>query len=147
MTRRVREVHGRYEVTPVARGDVLLDTHAALWWFVDDARLSVPARNAIGDPDHKVYFSTVSAWELATKARIGKLPELPEVARLLPGFVEGSGFRVLPVLLDHATHAGDLPGRHRDPFDRMLIAQATLEGLTVITRDPMFADYGCKVIW
>jgi PIN domain nuclease of toxin-antitoxin system len=146
VTRRVREVQALYGVTPAA-GDLLLDTHAALWWFINDPRLPESARREIGNPEHKVFFSTASAWELATKARIGKLFELPNVASLLPGFVNGSGFRVLPVLLDHATHAGDLPLYHRDPFDRMLAAQALIDGLTVVTRDKVFAEYGCKVLW
>ena len=146
MSAQVREAGAPYPVTPLAEG-LLIDTHAALWWFIDDRRLPPKAREAIADPARPVYFSAVSGWELATKARIGKLPELPDVAGRLPGFVSGSGFKVLPVQLDHATRAGDLPLHHRDPFDRMLVAQSLIEGLTVITRDGAFAQYGCKTLW
>jgi PIN domain nuclease of toxin-antitoxin system len=72
---------------------------------------------------------------------------MPDIAGRLPGFVSGSGFRVLPMQLDHAIRAGDLPLVHRDPFDRMLAAQSMIEGLTVVTRDKVFADYGCKTLW
>ena len=147
MTRRLREVPARYDVMAPVSGDLLLDTHAALWWFVDSPQLTQAVRELIGDSARRVVFSAASAWELATKARIGKLPEMPEVPTRLPGFVQGSRFEVLPISLEHSLLAGALPGPHRDPFDRMLIAQARREGLTVVTRDKIFADYGCTTVW
>ena len=143
----VREASASYEAQAAKAGGLLIDTHAALWWFIDDPRLPKTAREAIADPAVPVFFSTASAWELAIKASIGKLPEMPDVPGRLPGFVSGSGFRLLPIQLDHAMRAGDLPQHHRDPFDRLLVAQADIENLTVVTRDPMFPKYGCKTLW
>lgn len=126
---------------------LLLDTHALLWWLFDDPRLPAAARAAIADPGHTVFVSAASGWEIATKYRIGKLPEAAEVAADLPRYVRRARFAVLPVTLEHALAAGALPGPHRDPFDRMLIAQARVEDLPVVSGDPVFRDYGAAVVW
>lgn len=126
---------------------LLLDTHAFLWWVADDARLSKRARSAIGDSKRVVYFSSASAWELSTKHRIGRLSEARELLADLPGIVERSGFTELPISTKHAVLAGSLPGAHRDPFDRMLAAQAILENLEVVTTDGALAALGARAIW
>jgi PIN domain nuclease of toxin-antitoxin system len=126
---------------------VLLDTHALLWWLFDDPKLSVAARAAIADPDNEVLVSAASAWEIATKARLGKLPEAGDVPTELPSYLRKSRFAVLPITAEHALAAGHLPGPHRDPFDRMLIAQARLEQVPVVTVDPVFGGYAVPVVW
>lgn len=126
---------------------LLLDTHALLWWLFDDPHLSTPARAAIADPDNGILVSAASGWEIATKHRLGKLPEAGDVPTALPRYLRQARFSELPVRLDHALAAGGLPGPHRDPFDRMLIAQSRIEDLSVVTVDGVFRDYGVSVIW
>jgi PIN domain nuclease of toxin-antitoxin system len=127
--------------------DLLLDTHALLWWLFDDPRLSDVARENIAAPEHKVWVSAASAWEIATKTRLGKLPEAGDVAEKLPVYLRRARFLELPVTVAHALKAGGLPGPHRDPFDRMLIAQSFLSGFPVVTIDPVFSDYGVGTLW
>jgi PIN domain nuclease of toxin-antitoxin system len=122
---------------------LLLDSHALLWWESDDPRLRVETRRRIEDPDVRVRFSAASVWELGIKHAKRKLT-------LPTGFLEAltaDGFLELPVSSDHALMAAALPPHHGDPFDRMLIAQAQSEGLTVVTRDERFAAYGVPVLW
>ena len=126
---------------------VLLDTHALLWWLLDDARLSGPAREAIADPRHTVLVSGASGWEIATKHRLGKLGLEPWDPRALPGILEVERIEVLPVSVADGLEAGLLPGPHRDPFDRMLIAQSRIHDLPVVSLDPVFPEYGVSVIW
>lgn len=127
--------------------DLLLDTHALLWWLFDDPRLSDVARENIAAPENKVWVSAASAWEIATKARLGKLPEAGDVAEKLPVYLRRARFLELPVTVAHALKAGGLPGPHRDPFDRMFIAQSFLSGFPVVTIDPVFRDYGVVTLW
>jgi len=127
--------------------DLLLDTHALLWWLYNDARLSQVARDAIANPDFRVWVSAASGWEIATKARLGKLPEAGDVPSRLPHYLRKARFLELPIRMEHAIAAGELPGPHRDPFDRMLIAQSLATGYPVVTIDPVFADYGVDVVW
>jgi PIN domain nuclease of toxin-antitoxin system len=127
--------------------DLLLDTHALLWWLFDDQRLSDVARENIAAPEHKVWVSAASAWEIATKTRLGKLPEAGDVAEKLPVYLRRARFLELPVTVAHALKAGGLPGPHRDPFDRMLIAQSFVSGFPVVTIDPVFRDYGVGTLW
>jgi PIN domain nuclease of toxin-antitoxin system len=122
---------------------LLLDSHALLWWQADDPRLGVRAREAIEDPDVLPRFSAASVWELAIKQATRKL-SLPE--RLLDALAE-EGFVELPVSSRHALLAAALPPHHRDPFDRMIVAQAQLEGCTVVTRDARLAAYDVPVLW
>ena len=125
----------------------LLDTHALLWWIFDDPRLSETAKQVIADSENEIFVSSASGWEIATKHRIGKLPEAKEAATKLPDLLRRARFRELPITLEHAIAAGSLPGPHRDPFDRMLIAQSFAEDLSVLTNDPVFDDYEAVVIW
>ena len=125
---------------------LLLDTHALLWALSDPERLAEAAREALRDGGNEVLGSAASAWEIAIKAERGRL-ELPAPAeRYVPYLVERYGFDVLPISLSHALRAGSLPPHHRDPFDRMLVAQARLESLTLVTRDQRFAAYGVELL-
>ena len=121
---------------------LLLDTHALLWLMNDDPRLNSRARGLI-DSASEVYVSSASVWEIAIKARIGKIEEDPEevVER-----IEQAGLRELPVSARHAVAAGKLPLLHRDPFDRLLVAQAMIEGLILVTGDRLLLKYGVPVL-
>ncbi len=122
--------------------NLLLDTHALLWWLADDPTLSGEARAAIANPQHEVFVSAATAWEIAIKSELGKL----DAPGNLNEELDVNRFRALPISVDHALAAGRLPKHHRDPFDRMLIAQAQHEGLTVVTRDRMFGQYGVDTV-
>ncbi len=126
---------------------VLLDTHAFLWWITDSEKLSARARRVIAAADNEVFFSAASGWEIAIKARLGRvvLPEDPE--RFIPAQLDANGFQILPVHLRHALRVSALPDLHRDPFDRLLIAQAALEGLTILSGDKQLSGYSVKVVW
>lgn len=125
----------------------LLDTHALLWWLFDDPRLPGRAREVIRDAERSIYASSASAWEIATKHRLGKLAEAGTIADDLPGLLQRSGFVELPITISHALLAGALEITRRDPFDRMLAAQCLLEHLPLITRDPFFREAGVETIW
>lgn len=125
----------------------LLDTHALLWWWFNDPKLSPSAREVIGDPAHEIVVSSASAWEIATKHRLGRLPEAGDVVERFAYYLNKSKFSVLAISVEHALAAGTLPGPHKDPFDRMLIAKSKLEKMPVITLDPVFKSYGLSVIW
>jgi PIN domain nuclease of toxin-antitoxin system len=126
---------------------LLLDTHAFLWWLDGDARLSKRARAAIGDARTVCLVSAASAWEITTKARLGKLPGALEVAADIAGCLRAQQFTALDITVDHAQRAGALPGAHRDPFDRMLIAQAQAENLPLVSNDVVFDAYGVVRLW
>lgn len=125
----------------------LLDTHALLWWLDGDERLSLTARQWIATPEHIVLVSAASAWEIATKVRIGKLPGAVEVAARYQDCLTEQGFTPLAITTDHALRAGGLPGPHRDPFDRMLIAQAQAENVWLISNETLFDSYGVRRLW
>jgi PIN domain nuclease of toxin-antitoxin system len=126
---------------------LLLDTHALLWWAAGDTRLPRRARATIADEDNAVVVSAASAWEIATKHRLGKLAAAgPLVDRLLD-YLADQEFVELAVTVRHAQGAGGLPGAHRDPFDRMLAAQAQLESLTIVSNDTVFDGYGVRRLW
>ena len=125
---------------------LLLDTGALAWWFTSDKSLSEAADRAIKSKANEIVVSVASAWELSIKDNAGKLRMGNLLARL-PDDLKNSGFTVLPVVLDHAMRAGALPPHHKDPFDRMLIAQAHAESLFVISSDPVFDHYGVRRIW
>jgi PIN domain nuclease of toxin-antitoxin system len=126
---------------------LLLDTHAFLWWLDGDPSMSDAAREAIADLQTEVYVSAASAWEIATKYRLGKLPGAQAVAADVGGCLLGQGFVELPVTVRHGERAGALPGPHRDPFDRMLMAQALLEDLILVSNEEAFATYGVRRLW
>jgi PIN domain nuclease of toxin-antitoxin system len=126
---------------------LLLDTHALLWWFAGDARLPRAARSAIEDESNAVFVSAASAWEVSTKHRLGKLPGAGPLAVDFAREVRAQGFQQLPISLEHGQLAGDLPGTHRDPFDRMLAAQARAELMAVVSNETLFDEYGIARIW
>jgi PIN domain nuclease of toxin-antitoxin system len=125
----------------------LIDTHTLLYWLDGDKRLPMGARKIIGDEDNEVIVSAATAWEIATKVRIGKLPGATEVASRLPAILASQGFESLPISVPHAMRAGMLPGPHRDPFDRMLIAQAQAENIPIISNDRAFDSYRVQRMW
>jgi PIN domain nuclease of toxin-antitoxin system len=120
---------------------LLLDTHALLWWLADED-LTAPARDAIADPANLVVVSAASAWEISIKKALGKLTAPDDLEQQ----VQAGGFTALPISIAHAIAAGRLARHHEDPFDRMLIAQAIAEGLTIVTRDERFDDYGVALL-
>ena len=125
---------------------LLLDTHALLWWVGDDARLPASVNPLLENGMAEVYVSAASAWEIAIKARSGKLDPGP----LLPGFaaeIQRQGFMPLPITLNHAERAGLLAAVHSDPFDRMLIAQAQVENLRLVSNEQIFDRYGVVRVW
>lgn len=125
----------------------LLDTHALLWWFSDDPALTRPVRKIVGDTKNTVVVSAASAWEIATKVRLGKLPTGAGLAADFTGYIERERFQLLPISDEHALRAGLLPGSHRDPFDRMLIAQAQAENLPILSKEVIFDAFGLRRIW
>ena len=126
---------------------LLLDTHAFLWWIGDDARLSGPAREAIADPGNEVSFSVASAWELAIKTGLGRFEPDGDLGPFLEEQIQRNAFRVLPVKLEHAVSVSSLPAHHRDPFDRLLVAQAAVEGMTLVSRDSQLRKYDTPTLW
>jgi PIN domain nuclease of toxin-antitoxin system len=125
----------------------LLDTHALIWWWSDDPLLSSAARDAIIDPDTDIFVSPICGIEIALKVRRGELSNLREpLAHFDQAFTKDEFFH-LPLTFQHTRDAGLLLGEHKDPFDRMIAAQALTEGLTVITRDREIAAFGCRTLW
>ena len=118
-----------------------------MWWTADDPRLSENAKEAIASAANEVFVSAVNGWEIAIKARLGKLP-LPEAPDLfMAHMVQRHAFGVLPVTLTHAVHEYYLPSHHSDPFDRLLVVQAELEKLTLVTNDAFIKAYGAGTLW
>ena len=126
---------------------ILLDTHAFLWWLAGSDRLSDTARIAVADPENVILVSAASAWEITTKHRLGKLPGADVVAEDVQACLEDQGFLQLPITVAHAERAGRLPDLHRDPFDRMLIAQSLAHDLPVVSIESLFDVYGIRRIW
>jgi PIN domain nuclease of toxin-antitoxin system len=125
----------------------LLDTHVFLWWITDNSRLSSRVREIMGDGNNELFLSAASGWEIAIKAQLGrlKIPDKPELfisEQMVINALQG-----LPIQISHAVHVYNLPAHHRDPFDRMLVSQAQLEGLPILTADSQIAQYSIKVIW
>jgi PIN domain nuclease of toxin-antitoxin system len=125
---------------------LLLDTHTLLWTVTSDLRLSKRADAALHQPDAEIYVSAACIWEITTKFRLGKLPE---AGTLIYDFdsLRRLGFLDLPITIDHAQRAGLLPGNHKDPFDRLLIAQAQAENLALISNEQVFDGYGIRRLW
>jgi len=121
---------------------LLLDTHTFLWWLMDDPRLGSNARGIIADDQNSVFVSATTGWEIAIKKALGKL-EAPDGFDAL---VDAEGFEHLPITFFHSEQAGALPNHHKDPFDRMLVAQAQAEGLVIVTADQMIPQYGVRIL-
>ena len=122
--------------------NLLLDTHVFLWWMADDRRLKTSVRSVISDPDHLVAVSAASVWEISIKRALGKLHAPADV----PAALRDNDLDALSITVDHAALAGSLPRHHDDPFDRVLVAQAMLEELTLVTHDRRLLDYDVTVI-
>jgi PIN domain nuclease of toxin-antitoxin system len=131
-------------VTPSA---FLLDTHAFLWWKTNDGRLTAVARQAIEEEANSVFLSAVSCWEIAVKFELGKLPILPRMAENVEAAASESGLGTLLISFAHCQLAARLPPHHRDPFDRLLLAQAAIEGMTLISNEVLFDRYGVSRVW
>ena len=126
---------------------LLLDTHTFIWWFAGNARLSASARQAIADEDNDVLISAASAWEIATKYRARRLPDAEGLAEDITGHIADENFEGLPITVLDAARAGALQGPLRDPFDRMLIAQALGRNLVLISIETLFDQYGIRRLW
>ncbi len=126
---------------------LLLDTHAFLWWLIDSPKLSLAARKAIADADNDTVVSVVVGWECAIKHRLKRLPEAERFLSRPDEVLRRAGMEVLPITMAHGIRAGNYPSDHRDPFDRMLAAQAELEDMTLITRDLEFTHFPIRTLW
>ena len=125
----------------------LLDTHALLWWVTGNSRLSAAAYAAIDDSSTVLFASAASAWEIATKHRLGRLPEANEIAQDIKGRMTEEDFRELVITLEDGEYAGRLPGHHQDPFDRIIIAQAIIRNLAIVSNERRFDQCGINRIW
>ena len=126
---------------------LLLDSHALIWWFAVSERLSQAALQAIGDDGNDILVSAASAWEITTKHRLGRLPEAEALVLDFTGTIARQDFEELPITVDDAARAGALPGPHRDPFDRILIAQALARNLVLISNESLFDWYSVRRLW
>jgi len=125
----------------------ILDTHTFLWWAVDDQRLSERARALISEGENEIFVSAVSGWEIAIKSGLGHLdlPSRPEI--FISDQIQKNAFSVLPIQMSHAVGTVRLPAKHKDPFDRLLVVQAKMEGMAVISGDRALSMYDLEVIW
>ena len=127
--------------------NLLLDTHALIWWMTNSPSLPDTVRRLMLDKRNTIVISAASAWEMATKVRLGRLPAASDITRNFQEYLSQSGFESLPVSAEHGIRAGLLPGPQRDPFDRMLIAQAQAEDLTIVSNELAFDNYGIRRAW
>lgn len=125
----------------------LLDTHVFIWWILDDERLPFRVRDLLADEKNELFLSSASCWEMMIKSKIGRLqfPESPE--KFIPDQMNLNKISGLPVQIAHSLHIYTLPEHHKDPFDRMLIAQAQVERMPIITNDSLLASYDVKILW
>lgn len=126
---------------------LLLDTHALIWWLAGDRTLPQQVIDAIDDEANEVLVSAVSAFEIATKYRLGKLPQAAELALDFDGARRRQGFGALSITIPHAVRGGALSGAHKDPFDRLLIAQALVEDLVLVSNETLFDSFGVQRLW
>jgi PIN domain nuclease of toxin-antitoxin system len=126
---------------------ILLDTHVLLWWLSGNEAVSIPARAAIGNADSETFVSAASTWEIAIKYKQGKLPSAAGFIGDIQGTIDRHGFLAMPITVSHSDVAGGLLLHHKDPFDRMLIAQALAERLTLISNERLFDRYGVARLW
>jgi PIN domain nuclease of toxin-antitoxin system len=127
--------------------NALLDTHVFLWWITDTPELSPRAREVISNGQNQLFLSAASGWEIAIKAKLGRLQLPQNLERFVSEHVSLNAISSLPIQLSHALHVYTLPDHHRDPFDRILVAQSQLEKLPIVTKDPQIARYSVEVIW
>jgi PIN domain nuclease of toxin-antitoxin system len=123
----------------------LLDTHVWLWWYLEPERLDAKTLRFLEDGGAELFFSAASIWEIAIKYRLGRLKLSTPPEDLMPAELARDTIQILPISMAHALRAGALPPHHQDPFDRMLIAQAQLENMTLVTADPHFSDYKVRL--
>lgn len=126
---------------------LLLDTHTFLWFVLGSDRLSPNARRAIEDPANTIYVSAASVWEIAIKRKIGKLPDAVQFTPTFGAYLKRRGFAELAMTVEHAEVAEELPTHHRDPFDRMLVAQARYESIPLVSNETLFDAYNIRRIW
>ena len=126
---------------------LLVDTQAFLWWVDGSSKLSRKARVAVADPGNECLFSLASCWEMAIKLSLGKLRLDEPLDTFVPAQLSANRFALLEIGFRHVARVAKLPFRHRDPFDRLLVAQSLEDGLTVVTSDPIFPKYGVKRLW
>lgn len=126
---------------------LLLDTHALLWWANDDPQLSNPAREYIQKTGNRIFVSAASVWEIAVKFKNGRLPSARNFVANISEYLHQQNFDSLPISIEHALRAGLLQGPHRDPFDRMLIAQAIEDDLAILSNDQALDGYGAVRVW
>ena len=130
-----------------ANMDLILDTHVLLWMLLDDPRLKQKQIDLLEDPTNRFFVSAVTAFEIATKVRIGKLPEAREISRNLKRICVDFDYRELAVTHAHGLRGGEMDGAHRDPFDRLLAAQSLVEGMPLMTNDAVFEAFGVETLW
>lgn len=126
---------------------LLLDTHTLIWWLTEDSSLPGSARKLIANKNNIALVSAVSAWEISTKVRLGRLAVAADLASDFTAYLDQERFERLAITIEHGIRAGSLPGTHKDPFDRMLVAQAQLEGLAIVSNDALLDGYGVRRIW
>jgi PIN domain nuclease of toxin-antitoxin system len=124
-----------------------MDTHTFLWWNDNDPQLSTDARHFIQDPANQIYLSVASVWEIVIKVQIGKLVANPSPEAYVRTHIRTNNFVLLPIIMEHALAVYDLPQHHRDPFDRILIAQSVCENMPLLTRDPLIQQYAVQTLW
>lgn len=125
----------------------LLDTQAFLWWTADHPSLPAPVRAFISEDSNEILLSVITAWEMVIKSRTHHLPIPPALVYTIAEVAKSFDFKILPVLLEHAVRVASLPFHHKDPFDRMLIAQAQIEGVPLISNDFQMQKYNVEVMW
>lgn len=125
----------------------LLDTHSFLWYLADDPKLSRKAEAAISDPDNEIWISAASLWEIAIKSSLGKLRLTEPFGELIPYQLSLNSIEVLRIQVDHLSLVSELPFHHRDPFDRLLVAQSRVERVPLISLDPLFDTYEVERVW
>jgi PIN domain nuclease of toxin-antitoxin system len=126
---------------------LLLDTHAFIWWDENPDKLGAASRQACSDPDNDLVLSTASVWEIQLKRMVGKLTLSKPLRQLIEEQASQNGMEISPVQVEHILRLDSLPFHHRDPFDRILIAQAQVAGWTIVTHDGAFKQYGVPVLW